>query len=112
MRRQFNARFFLIVLAIVVVLGGSAFLVHGYMVRRNADMFLRQAEDFRKEGNRAKELECLEHYVNLRPDRSEIFSRYALLKAELSEGSKASKNEALEKLSEAMRREPENDDVR
>lgn len=111
MKRQFNPRFFLIGLAIIVALAGCVHLLHAFQVKRNASMFLRQADAYEKENNYPKAAESFERYVNLRPDDADAFCRYALALAKISD-TNGQREKAYMKLSEAMRLQPERDDLR
>lgn len=97
--RTLNVRLAAILLVISVVFGGGVYLLHGYQIKRNASMFLKQADIEEERAKKAAEegnlwlkqkalrdvVRCLGWYVRLMPDEVEVRERLGMILAERSE---------------------------
>lgn len=114
MKRRLNVRFLVCLVAATILLGGGIHFLHGYQVSRNAEAFLRQADEFESSGqiNQAKDL--LGRYLSLRPTDNEARIRYGKLLEDLATSDKnhRARAEAFFVLSEALRQAPENQTLR
>ena len=97
--RTLNVRLAAILLVISVVFGGGVYLLHGYQIKKNASMFLKQADIEEERAKKAAEegnswlkqkalkdvVRCLGWYVRLMPDEVEVRERLGMILAEWSE---------------------------
>ena len=96
--RTLNVRMAAILLAVSVVFGGGVYLLHGYQIKKNASMFLKQADIEEERVKKATEegnswlkqkalndtVRCLGWYVRLMPDEVEVRERLGMILAEWS----------------------------
>ncbi len=94
--RTLNVRLAVVLAVIAVVFGSGVYLLHGYQVRNNADMFLEQADRAEERAKAAAEEEndwlenkayndairCLYWYVRLMPEEVEVRERLGLMLAD------------------------------
>src|SRR5262245_8798459 len=116
--RKLNLKFLIGLITVVLVGGTVAYLLREYQVRRNARIFLAQAEQAESDGNIDKAADYYRHYVALNPpDRTEAQFRYGrmLAKQQLSDSPSASPRgmvQAFLALEAALRQEPSRHEAR
>jgi tetratricopeptide (TPR) repeat protein len=93
---------------LVFVLG--VHFLHGYQIKRTADVMLRQAERAGAEGDLDEQIRFQTHYINYVPEDDAAFADWALLIAEKAERASDPKGfvDAYLRLEQAWRRNPEN----
>jgi cellulose synthase operon protein C len=111
MRRTVNLRFLLVFLTTLTVIGVGVHFVHGYQLKRNATVFLRQAEEAESAGQPEKAVELLGRYLGFRPDDAEALARHALLLGELAK-TQAQRQRAYLAMETVLRQSPDRQDVR
>src|SRR5262245_20411799 len=114
MKRTLNLRFLIFFAVSAVVLVPGLHFLHTYQVKRNAIIFLEQAEQAQKDGDLIKAATYYRRYLDLDPlDRHKALAKYGELLADerVAKSGKA-KAQAYYKLEQALRREPERQDVR
>ena len=96
--RTLNIRLAVILLVVSVVFGVGVYLLNGYQITKNANMFLKQADTEKEQAKKAateknswlrgkslvNESQCLEWYIRLLPDNVEVRKRLGMLYAEWS----------------------------
>ncbi len=78
MRRKLNRKLLVRLLAVLAVLITGGHFLHGYQVRRHADLWLRQAGAAREHGDLGSRLEYLSRYLAFRPDDTDALLDYGL----------------------------------
>lgn len=106
-RRQINFRFLVIFLFIVVVLGAGVHLLHGFQMRRNAAMFLREARAARDGKDARSAVRYYQMYLDVRPNDVPVLAEYGLLLADLDQ-----RVAAYGVLERALRLDPQQEEVR
>ncbi len=89
----------------LAVVGTAVHWLHGFQVRRNADMFLRQAERAEESGRLHEAIQKLQWYVALKPEDIDAVADLGLLLADVSAHGPA--YQALEKVLRTDARRPE-----
>lgn len=109
--RQINVKF-VIILALVVVLGGGGiFALNRWQVSRNAGSLFTRAQAALEVGEKGEALQLLSRYVGMRPDDAEAYSVYAELLLEAAEAPGAGRSafsRAYSALETAVRKDPDN----
>ncbi|MEN6457348.1 MAG: tetratricopeptide repeat protein [Thermoguttaceae bacterium] len=96
--RTFNTRLAGILIAVAIVFGGGVYLLHGYQVRRNADVFLVQANQAEKQADEAAKrhdsrredkarrdaVNYLKWYVRLMPNKVDSRERLGVMMLQYS----------------------------
>lgn len=102
-----------VAILMVVFAGGSgvAYVVHGYQIRRNARVFIEQADRARDAKEPIKELRFVESYLGLVPNDAEVRARFALLLDSLVQ-SRRDKERVFYALDAALRFDPQRVDLR
>src|SRR5579875_1713271 len=67
-RKKLNYRFIACILAGAAALGVGVHFVHGYQIKRNAVVLLRQADQAKEKSDYAEELQYLSQYLGFEPD--------------------------------------------
>ena len=111
MKRKISLPAVAILLVTVPVLAGAVHWVHGYQLRRNARVFLEQADRARDAGESEKEVRHLQTYLALVRDDAEAFVRYALLVDQVAKTG-SQKERAFYTIEAALRLAPEHNDLR
>jgi tetratricopeptide (TPR) repeat protein len=83
--RQINARFLLISLLIVAILTGGIHLLHGYQMRRNALIFLREARQARDRKDAGAAFRFYQLYLDVHPNNVSVLAEYGMLLADLGQ---------------------------
>ncbi len=104
--RTLNLRLTAWLLVIAVVLAGGIHLLHGFQVRRNAHVFLREAQRARDEGNKGDAARQYQRYLQFMPDDVEALADYALLLADVAAERPSAARPAYETLERALRADP------
>lgn len=112
MTRRLNLRFTAGILVVVLVLGVGVHLLHGYQVRRNAEMFLREAERATEEKNLQDAVQQYRRYLQLVPDDAKAVADLGLLLADISKKQPGALRSAYETLERALRADPSREDLR
>ncbi len=112
--RKLNFRFLAYLLGAVVLLAPGVHFLHGYQVKRNAGIFLDQAEKAEGSGELQKAADYYRRYLGLDPsDKSNALAKYGTL---LMDKRLANSGKALAQayfvLEQALRRDPDRHDVR
>lgn len=115
--RRLNLRLTAVILVVVLVLGAGVHLFHGFQMRRNADVFLREAERAKKENNRPEAVRQLRNYLELSPNDAKAVADLGILLADMAEANPNTLEPnllqaAYEVLENALRLAPERDDLR
>jgi tetratricopeptide (TPR) repeat protein len=112
-RKTVNFKFALILFGALATLAVGMHLLHGYQVKRNARIFVEQAEQAKAEGNLAKAADYLRRYLGLAPRDYEVRAQYGTLLADkkLAKTPKALE-QALYVLEDVLRHEPDRREVR
>ncbi len=104
--RSINFRFAALLLALGGVLAAVGYPLHAFQLKRNARMFLREAERAQQEHNNGEALRYLFRYLQLVPDNVNGLSKAGLLLAEMSDTDPAANQPAYEWLEKALRLTP------
>jgi tetratricopeptide (TPR) repeat protein len=113
--RRINFKFLLILIVLVCVVAGAAFLVRRFQVSRNAGSKLEMARERLEEGKIADALFLFGQYVSLRPNDNAAFAEYSKLLLARATAPDATRNDvarAFNTLETAVRRNPDDDDLR
>jgi tetratricopeptide (TPR) repeat protein len=106
--RKINPIFLAGLLAVTALLGGLAYVVHGYQVVHNAKVLLDRARKAEQEGNRSKAAEALSRYLTLEKDDAQTWAWYARVVDELAaDGSARARQRVLMVYEEALRHNPD-----
>lgn len=114
-RRRLNTKFLIILLVIVIAGVAGAIGVREYQIRRNAPVFLERAKACIEEGDLRKARENLINYLGHRPDDDTARTLLANTCLDVTDQTDADQQDyayAFKILPEAVRRMPENDEVR
>lgn len=82
--RTLNVRLFLGLIVGLVIAGVAVYWVHGHQVRRNASVFLEEAQRAKEEGDLRAAVHNFEWYVELVPNDANALADYGSLLADLS----------------------------
>ena len=113
--KRINLKFLLFFIAAVVVGVAGLFFLRRFQVQRNAGNLASQAKQRLEEGKPAEAIALYSRYIGLRPDDNEAFAEFAKLMLARAEATDATRNDiarAYNTLETAVRRNPENDDLR
>ena len=106
----------LIIVAVLVIGGmGGVYAIHEYQVYRNADNILLLARERAEEGRSDEAAGLYVRYIGLRNNDNEAraeFAKLMLRKIGATRSSKASQAQAYDALETAVRRNPDDDDLR
>jgi tetratricopeptide (TPR) repeat protein len=111
MRRRLNLRFLACLLGVGVVLGLGSHFLHGFQVRRNAEVLRQKAERAAEAGRIQEALGEYRRYLALVPTNGDAWGDYALL-LERTARSLHERLDAVEKMDQALRLQPDRRDVR
>jgi len=113
--RRINFKLLLALIIGAAILGGGLLAVRRWQVSRNAGGKLETARQRLAEGKSAEALDLLAQYVALRPQDDAAFAEYAKLLLGRASATDATRNDisrAFSALENAVRRNPEDDDLR
>ena len=102
-----NVRLVAILLVSLLVFGSAAYVLHAFQIRRNAGVFLREAERAEERDDQVEVIRNLHWYVRLRPDDLDAQERFGLKLADLNQLVQASSI-----LEGVLRKEGARNDVR
>jgi Tfp pilus assembly protein PilF len=105
--KQLNGRALLILLLVLVLMGGSTYLLHGFQIQRNASGLLEQA-GLTEEGNKEQTVNYLKQYLGLVPGDIDAKARLGMLMAK----NKAELRGAFEILEQVLIQKQDRADVR
>ncbi len=88
-KRQINYRFLAIFLIAVVLLGVGVHLLHGFQMRRNAVLFLREARAARQAKEAGTAVRYYRMYLDVRPHDVPVLAEYGLLLCDLGQSGAA-----------------------
>jgi tetratricopeptide (TPR) repeat protein len=111
MRRIFRLGRAAVLLAAVVLGGGSVHLLHAFQVRRNAGALLEQAGQAKAAGDFVRAADYYGRYLGFRPDDAAALAEYGLALDRLA-ATPRQRLRAFLALDQAVRRDPGRDDVR
>ncbi len=113
-KRTLNVKFALLLLGALVIVGVGGYFLHGFQVRRNAGIFLQQADKAEKDGKPTQAADYLSRYLALVPHDKDALARYGLLLADdkLIADSPNAVFKAYLTLGQVLRQAPERHDVR
>ncbi|HTU92356.1 MAG TPA: tetratricopeptide repeat protein [Gemmataceae bacterium] len=113
-RKRLNYRFVACMLVGAAVFGVGVHFVHGYQVKRNASVLLRQAEQAKKENDHAGETQYLAQYLGFVPNDTEARARFGQAVHERAKQTKSYRGfrEAYFQLDTVLRHDPQRSDVR
>jgi tetratricopeptide (TPR) repeat protein len=113
--KRFNPKFFLILIAICVVLAGGAYALRKYQVKRNARLFLAQAVQQEEEGNLQQAADLYLRYLAYAPADNNALAKYGLLLKQVATNPKgpqpAVAQRAFLALTQVRRRDPGRQDI-
>jgi tetratricopeptide (TPR) repeat protein len=112
MKRTFNKKLFLWLLAGTIVLGGAIHGVHTLQAKQTAKGLLRLADEAEGKKNLKKAADYLYRYLSFMPADDDALARYGLILDELAVKNPRLRDKALEALDQVLRRKPERADVR
>jgi tetratricopeptide (TPR) repeat protein len=113
--KRINLKFLLILVTAVVGLLVGVVLLRRFQVSRNAGNLAKLAKQRLDEGKPAEAIQIYGRYLGLRPEDNEAYAEYAKLMLARAEAPDATRNDlgrAYNTLEAAVRRNPENDDLR
>jgi len=87
--RVLNVRLLAILIVCSLVFGSGVFFLHGFQVRRNAGLFISEAEKAKANDNLVEAARNLGWYVRLRPDDIDGLEEYGFLLADLRQLARA-----------------------
>lgn len=105
--RKLNIRRLIVAVALLAAIGVGTYLLHNYQVRRNAQMFLREASRAREAGHAVDAMHNLQWYVRLVPGDIDSMAELGLLQVELEQWLPAFRT-----LENVLRKEPARADIR
>jgi tetratricopeptide (TPR) repeat protein len=111
MKTKVNVRFLAILFAVVAVLGGGLYALHGFQVRRNAAALLQLAREAEGRGDLRRAVKYLELYLAHAPDDNDARASLGLHLARLA-GRPEERRRALQVLDLVVRRSPQRGDAR
>jgi len=110
--RKLNLRFTAALLAVGLFLGAGIHFLHGYQIRRNAHMFLREAERAKQEGKKEDAVRHYGRYLEFAPNDPTVVADLGLLLADLAEAQPRARRPAYETLENALRLDPSRVELR
>jgi tetratricopeptide (TPR) repeat protein len=113
--KRINLKFLLVLITMVVVLLVGVVFLRRFQVSRNAGNLAKLAKQRLDEGKPAEAIQIYARYIGLRPEDNEAYAEYAKLMLARAEAPDATRNDlgrAYNTLEAAVRRNPENDDLR
>src|SRR5262249_44886347 len=113
MSRKLNFKRLGLSLVIVLAAGVAVHFLHGHQVRRNASMFLTQADAAAAEGDGAQALQHLDHYLACEPGDTAALVKYVeLMQSDKLPRSPRRTVRVLEVMEQVLRREPGRQEIR
>ncbi len=91
MKRKLHLRNLLIILGVVAVLTIGAHFLHGYQVRRNADVFLEEARKAEERGEFDLAAGHLKRYLEYRPNDDQARGKYGFVLEQLAKAARTTK---------------------
>ena len=113
--KRINLKFLLILVTALVVGIGGIYFLRRFQVSRNAGNLAKMAKERLAEGKAAEAIALYGRYIGLRPEDDEAYAEFAKLMLGRAEAPDATRNDmarAYNTLESAVRRSPENDDLR
>ncbi|MFM9009503.1 MAG: tetratricopeptide repeat protein, partial [Planctomycetota bacterium] len=113
--KRINLKVLAILVATIVGLLVGVFMLRRFQVSRNAGNLAKLAKQRLEEGKPAEAVALSGRYLGLRPEDNEAYAAFAKLMLARAESPDATRNDlgrAYNTLEEALRRDPENDDLR
>lgn len=113
--QRINFKLLLVLMLGAVMAAGGVYLVRRFQLSRNAEGKRQLAQERLAEGKVAEAMDLLGQYVYMRPGDDEAFAEYSELmlgRALLPEATRKERERAFQFLEEAVRRRPEDDDLR
>ncbi|MFM7413679.1 MAG: tetratricopeptide repeat protein [Planctomycetota bacterium] len=113
--KRINLKVLAILVATIVGLLVGVFMLRRFQVSRNAGNLAKLAKQRLEEGKPAEAVALYGRYLGLRPEDNEAYAAFAKLMLARAESPNATRNDlgrAYNTLEEALRRDPENDDLR
>lgn len=113
--KRINLKFLIILVVAVVSLLVGVVLLRRFQVLRNAGNLAKLAKQRLDEGKPAEAAQIYARYIGLRPEDNEAYAEYAKLMLARAEAPDATRNDlgrAYNTLEAAVRRNPEDDDLR
>jgi tetratricopeptide (TPR) repeat protein len=113
--KRINLKVLLILITVVVGMIGGLMWLRRFNVTRNAGNLAKLAKQRLEEGKPAEAIQMYARYIGLRPEDNEAYGEYAKLMLARAEAPDATRNDlgrAYNTLETAVRRNPENDDLR
>ena len=113
-RKTINIKFALWLLIGLILFCTGAHFLHAFQVKRNAGIFLEQADYWEKKKESRKALDYLKRYISLVPEDTDGMARYGLLLANMGEEAKSVKtmDTAYRVLDQVLRRDETRHEVR
>jgi tetratricopeptide (TPR) repeat protein len=113
-RKKLNYRFIACILAAAAAVGVGVHFVHGYQIKRNAVVLLRQADQAKEKSDYAEELQYLSQYLGFEPDDIDARVRFGEVLHEQAKnvGSLRGLLQAFFQFDTVLRRDPQRNDVR
>ena len=114
MKRQINFKFVAVLLAATLILGVGVHFLHAYQFRRNAAIFLDQADQAKEKGDSQQAAAFYGRYLGFVPGDVPTLANYGLALDEWGEKSKSRKTRARAYfiLEQVLLRDPQRRDVR
>jgi tetratricopeptide (TPR) repeat protein len=112
MKREFNVRFFALLIGATAFLAVGVHFLHGYQVKHNAKLLLDQALQAEEKGQLNQASELLSTYLIYVPDDQETLAKYGFLLDGMSGRNPALRVRAFMVLEKALRLDPDNQEVR
>jgi tetratricopeptide (TPR) repeat protein len=113
--KKVNLKLLMVIVIAIMATGVGVVLLRRFQVSRNAGSLAKLARQRLDEGKPAEALAIYSRYLGLRPNDHEAFSEYARLllgRASAPDATRADIARAYNGLEEAVRRNPESDDLR
>ena len=113
--KRINVRFLLLFIATLAVLAGGIAALNWYQVNRNAGSLAKMARMRLEEGRKAEAINLFGRYLGMRPQDAAVHKEFASLVLERAlapDATQADVARAYNRLEEAVRRNPKDDDLR
>lgn len=113
--RRLNVKLLVVVVVSTIVFCVGIFFLHGYQIRRNADVLKEIAEEHKEKGDLHQAVRYLHRYLRYRPDDMDTTCDFALWFAELAELPDAKPDDRRNipyVLEQALRGSPDRQDIR